>query len=336
MNHKPWTMTAKAGGELEVLIYEQIGTDFWTGDGITAKQFATDLKAAGAVAHIHLKVSSPGGSVFEGLAMYNALLSHGAKVTAQVDGLAASIASVIIMAASEISVAANGMVMIHNPSTVVGGDSNEMRKMAETMDKVKTSMVTAYKRHTTLSTDKINALMDDETWMTAEEAIEKGFAEKITTPEDDDADVVANFDLSKFRKVPQPIVAKFGSRSRPDPRSRPDRRRFALARQRHEDSLHESRRHTMAMHQLELDNMRVVEAVVPEEERRRRVAQTRDRELAEMGVAGFAWEDKYVGGIRVRQRVEIDRNGERRFILAQRDRELGRRQVPVFDVRIQT
>ena len=215
--HKPWIFTAKAGGVLEILLYEVIGQDFWTGEGTTAKSFAEDLKAAGAVSKIHLRVNSPGGSVFDGLAIYNTLLSHGAKVTAQVDGLAASIASVIIMAASEISMGDNAMMMIHNPSTVIAGDSNDMRKMAETMDKVKASMITAYRRHSTQSEAQIATLMDAETWMTAQETVDNGFAEKVITPEGDDADVAANFGqmFAKFRKVPQQIAARFsGSTSR--------------------------------------------------------------------------------------------------------------------------
>ena len=127
---RPWKITAKAGGEIEILLYEMIGQDWWTGDGTTAKAFAEDLKGAGDVKKVHLRVNSPGGDVFDGIAIYNTLLSCGAIVTAQVDGLAASIASVIIMAASEISMGDNAMMMIHNPWTAVQGDSNDMRKMA--------------------------------------------------------------------------------------------------------------------------------------------------------------------------------------------------------------
>ncbi len=184
MKTTPWTMTAKAGGELEILLYEQIGADFWSDEGITAKKFAADLEAAGAVSKIRLRVNSPGGSVFDGLAIYNTLLSSGAKVTAAVDGLAASIASVIIMAASEISMGENAMMMIHNPYTQLSGDSNEMRKMADMMDKVKASMVKAYRRHTPMSDKDVGALMDSETWMTAEEAKSNGFAEMILDPDE--------------------------------------------------------------------------------------------------------------------------------------------------------
>ena len=201
--------------ELEILLYEMIGMDFWTGEGTTAKSFAEDLKAAGdGIRKIHLRVNSPGGNVFDGLAIYNTLLSHGAKITAQVDGLSASIASVITMAASEISMGDNAMMMIHNPSTVIGGDSNDMRKMADTMDKVKTSMITAYRRHTE-SVEEVGALMDEETWMTADETLDNGFAENVTTPDEDDDsnDLAANFApvFAHFRRVPRHIAARFGS-----------------------------------------------------------------------------------------------------------------------------
>jgi ATP-dependent Clp protease, protease subunit len=217
---KPWTIHAKAGGEIEILLYEMIGTDWWTGEGTTAKQFAEDLKAAGAVSQIHLRVNSPGGNVFDGIAIYNTLLSHKATVTAQVDGLAASIASVIIMAASEISMGANGMLMIHNPWSSVQGDSNDMRKMADTMDKVRTSMIAAYRRHTKMPAEDVGALMDEETWMTADEAKDRGFAETIIDP-DETADLAANLAspiLSRFKRVPAKLAALAGAADQTDVR----------------------------------------------------------------------------------------------------------------------
>ena len=218
MNHKPWTITAKSSSEIEILLYEMIGMDFWSGEGTTAKSFAEDLKAAGdGVRKIHLRVNSPGGNVFDGLAIYNTLLNHGAKITASVDGLAASIASVITMAAEEISMGDNAIMMIHNPSTVVGGDAPEMRKMADVLDKVKTLMITAYRRHTSKSIAEVGAIMDAETWMTAQETVDAGFAELVTTPEGDEEDVAANFApiFAKFRHVPAQIAARFsGSVSR--------------------------------------------------------------------------------------------------------------------------
>ena len=212
---KPWTMLAKAGGRLEVQLYEEIGRDMWTGEGTTAKQFQEDLKAAGDVSSIHLRVNSPGGSVWDGISMYNILLSHPATVTVTVDGLAASIASVIIMAGSEISMAANSMLMIHNPYTVMGGDAHEMRKMAETLDKVKGSMITAYRRHTKKTKEAVGKIMDDETWLTAEEAVDAGFVEEILDP-DETTDLAANLAspiLARCRHVPAKLAALAGAKA---------------------------------------------------------------------------------------------------------------------------
>jgi ATP-dependent Clp endopeptidase proteolytic subunit ClpP len=290
---RPWTMTAKAGGELEILLYEMIGEDFWSGEGTTAAQFAKDLKAAGSVSRIHLKVNSPGGSVFDGLAIFNTLLSHGAKVTAQVDGLAASIASVITMAASEISMGSNAMMMIHNPSTLISGDSNDMRKMAETMDKVKTSMITAYRRHTTKSTEQIGALMDAETWMTAGETVDNGFAEKVITPKGNDADVasaLASPIVARFFHPPARIAAIAARCCAPDDDER--RRRSSRLRtiERHEWEEAESRALRTETHALQIRNMRENE---PSEEQRRRAKAARNaREVHAMREADRPTDDE--------------------------------------------
>jgi len=306
MNHKPWTMTAKAGGELEILLYEMIGQDFWTGEGTTAKSFAEDLKAAGGgIRKIHLRVNSPGGNVFDGLAIYNTLLSHGATVTAQVDGLAASIASVIIMAASEISMGDNAMMMIHNPSTLIAGDSNEMRKMADTMDKVKTSMITAYRRHTRKSSDQIGALMDAETWMTAGETVDNGFAEKVITPKGDDADVAAAVRapiFARFHNIP-PRIAEIAARCAPGDDDRRRRSRLRTL-ELHDDQLAEHRARTLETHALELSNMAAREP--SEEQRRRATMAQRGREVHAMREAARPTED------------------ERRRIMAARQKELAR------------
>jgi ATP-dependent Clp protease protease subunit len=288
----PWTMTAKAGGVLEILLYEMIGADFWTGEGTTAKAFAEDLKAAGSVSKIHLRVNSPGGNVFDGLAIYNTLLSHGATVTAQVDGLAASIASVIIMAASEISMGDNAMMMIHNPSTLISGDSNDMRKMAETMDKVKTSMITAYRRHTRKSSDQIGALMDAETWMTAGETVDNGFAEKVITPKGDDADVAAAVRapiFARFHNIP-PRIAEIAARCAPGDDSERRRRSRLRTLELHDMQLADHRAETLETHALQLRNMHATEP--SEDEQRRRTMARREREVRAMRLALLPNEDE--------------------------------------------
>jgi len=211
---RPWRFEAKSNNSLEIFLYDDIGDSAWSDTGITARSFTDDLKKAGPISSIHLRVNSPGGAVFDGIAIYNALLNCGATVAAQVDGLAASIASVIIMAAEKISMAENAMLMIHNPHAVAGGDSTDHRRMAETMDKVRASMVTAYQRHSSLSAERISKMMDNETWLTAAEAIDQGFAEEIT-PEAEPLPIAASVNLTQFRNVPQVIAARL--QRKPDP-----------------------------------------------------------------------------------------------------------------------
>jgi ATP-dependent protease ClpP protease subunit len=213
----PWKFHNLAGGELQIDLMEEIGGDAWTGEGITSKQFSQDLQDAGDVRSIALFVNSPGGSCFEGLSIYNQLLAHPARVTATVTGLAASIASVIIMAADKIYIAKNALIMIHNAFTVTAGDAEDFRHMADVLDKVQGSLVTAYKRHSPLSVAKIQAMCDDETWMDSKEAVANGFATNILPDEQDS--VAAGIDLSKFaakfKNVPAPIAARFAG-TRPD------------------------------------------------------------------------------------------------------------------------
>ena len=134
-----------AKSEADILIYEEIGAD-WFGDGLTAKAFAEDLKALGNVDRINLFINSPGGSVFDGLAIYNQLIAHKAEVHVRIDGLAASIASVIAMAGDTIEMPENAILMIHDPFAVVMGNSEELRKMADTLEKIKAGLITAYSK----------------------------------------------------------------------------------------------------------------------------------------------------------------------------------------------
>lgn len=163
----------------EIMIYADIGDNFF-GDSVDAKTFAEDLnRLPDSVETINLRINSPGGSVFDGMAIYNSLLKHSARIEVSIDGMAFSIASVIAMAGDTISIAEGAMIMIHNPSSIVWGDSEEMRKVADMMDKAKEGLVKAYQRHVTDSEKAISVLMDAETWFTAEEAVEAGFATEI-------------------------------------------------------------------------------------------------------------------------------------------------------------
>ncbi|WP_254905490.1 head maturation protease, ClpP-related, partial [Pseudomonas aeruginosa] len=176
--HESWYSIKAAGrGVAEVLLYDEIGV--W---GITALQFARDLKAMGDLNKINLHIHSPGGDVFEGTAIYNLLRNHPASVDVYIDGLAASMASVIAMAGDTIYMPENAMMMVHKPWGIQGGDADDMRRYAELLDKVEDTLVMAYANKTGKSSDDIKALLKEETWMNGREAVAAGFADQLTEP----------------------------------------------------------------------------------------------------------------------------------------------------------
>lgn len=184
--------------EATVYLYDEIG-DF----GISARKFVTDLDGIQAKT-IHLRINSPGGSVFDGTTIYNALKQHKARVVAHIDGLAASIASVIAMAADEVRMAKNAFFMIHDPWSIVVGSAEDMRKEADLMDKVRGVIAGVYLDRTGQAEDVILKWMMDETWFTADEAIDAGFITEIYDTQMDNS-ALTLFDLSAFSKVPDPL-----------------------------------------------------------------------------------------------------------------------------------
>lgn len=195
---------AKGQHKAEVLIYEQIGKDFWDGSGVTAKQFVEDLQALGEVHEITVRINSPGGSVNDGVAIYNALKSHSAKVLVQIDAAAYSIASIIAMAGERITMAGNAMMMIHDPFTITAGNADEMRRVAAVLDLSADVMAQTYAKRTGMDAAEIRELMKAETWFTAEQAVAAGFADEALEA----LPMAANFDLSRFRNVPAAVLAQ--------------------------------------------------------------------------------------------------------------------------------
>jgi ATP-dependent Clp endopeptidase proteolytic subunit ClpP len=159
--------------EVEISIYDEIGFG-----GVTAKDFMAEVKQFKGQ-HIHLRINSVGGSVIEGAAIYNALRRHKGGLTVHVDGLAASMASVIAMAGEEVYIADNAMLMIHNPWSMTMGDADDLRKEADVLDKLKNTLVNAYARKTGMETNDIAAMMDEETWLNATQSVAMGFADEI-------------------------------------------------------------------------------------------------------------------------------------------------------------
>lgn len=184
----------------EIYLYDSIGVG-WFG-GIGADRFVKELKALGKVKTISLYINSDGGDVFEGFTIYQQLVRHSADIHVYIDGLAASIASVVAMAGSKICVADTGMMMIHDPWGMIVGNARDMRKRADTLDQIRGSIVRVYANQTKLDEMKVSQLMAEETWMTASQALEMGFATEIAEPKLMAASAVCPFDLKKFNNAP--------------------------------------------------------------------------------------------------------------------------------------
>ena len=188
--------------ETEISIFDEIGMY-----GVSAKQFISDLKSIPATDRIVLKIHSPGGEVFDGNAIFNALQRRG-NVEVQIEGLAASMATVISLAGMPVKMAANGFYMIHNPWGVAMGDAAELRDQAQLLDKIRSNMVGAYAAKSGQSAEQIQAWMDSETWFTAEEALDAGFVDEIT----DTLSLAASSNkfarMAKFKNAPANLTAQ--------------------------------------------------------------------------------------------------------------------------------
>ena len=183
----------------EISIHDEIG--LW---GVSASAFMRDLRGMGELDEIHLSIHSPGGDVLDGWAIYNSLKNSKAKITARVEGLAASMASVILMAADTVEIPENAYVMIHNPWGLAIGDAEEMRDTADLLDKLGNGLVNAYTSRTGNSEEDVRAWMDAETWMDGKEAVERGFADTLL---DGVAMSARAFDTRRFVMTPKSIQA---------------------------------------------------------------------------------------------------------------------------------
>ncbi len=159
----------------EISIHDEIGLY-----GVTASAFLQELKALGPVKNISLSIHSPGGSVMDGSAIFSALKAHPARIEARVEGLAASMASVIAMAADHLTIPSNAFFMVHKPSGGSFGNAPDMRKMADLLDKIEGTLAQAYIDKTGLPAETIADMLSEETWLNGEEAVELGFADSVT------------------------------------------------------------------------------------------------------------------------------------------------------------
>lgn len=203
-NAKDWFRIENSADDpdaTDVLIYSSIGGWF----GMWADEFVDELKAV-TTSKINLRLNSPGGSVFDGIAIANAIRSHPATVTVYVDSLAASIASVIAMSGDRLVMMPQSQIMVHNASGGCYGDASDMTKMADLLDKQSRNICEAYAQHTGGTVAEWQQYMDDETWFTADEALAVGLADEVVpmrkvpkeaTPAD--ARMTASWDLSMYR-----------------------------------------------------------------------------------------------------------------------------------------
>ena len=181
-------------------IFDEIG--FW---GVQAKDFINELRSVKGDT-LNVEINSPGGDVFAGLAIYNALKGSGKEIVVKVMGVAASAASLIAMAGDKIVMPKNTFLMVHNPWSVAMGNADELRQTADTLDKIGESLKATYAAKTGMSDDALTAMLATDTWLTADEALVMGFATEVI----DEVKAQATFDMGRA-DLPEAVKAVFKS-----------------------------------------------------------------------------------------------------------------------------
>ncbi|EBF5160661.1 TPA: Clp protease ClpP [Listeria monocytogenes] len=199
----------------EIDIYGDIVADGyqWYESDITSFDFKKDLDALGDVSKIYVNINSNGGFVYEGQAIYNQLVRHPAQIHVRIDGMAASIASVIAMAGDIIEMPANAQMMIHEPAGGAFGNKSDLESAIRALDASKQSIIAAYKTHTTLEVSEIESMMAEEKWMSGQEAYELGFATLVTNPLQQVA-LAKSPVTNTFRNVPENLVREEQTKSK--------------------------------------------------------------------------------------------------------------------------
>jgi ATP-dependent Clp protease protease subunit len=191
-----WNPSVQAAAENDntISVLDVIGEDWWTGEGVTAKRISAALRKIGADKPVTVNVNSPGGDLFEGLAIYNILREHQGEVTVKVLGMAASAASIIAMAGDRVEIARAGFFMIHNTWAVAVGNRNDLREFADFLEPFDDAMADIYASHTGAKAADMQALMDAETWISGSQAIEDGFADALLPADQVQEDARAHAD----------------------------------------------------------------------------------------------------------------------------------------------
>jgi len=198
MSKKFWSFVENESKESELILEGVVASESWYGDEVTPALFRDELDSH--TGDITVRINSPGGDVFAGVSIMNMLKDRDGQVTIIVDGVAASIASVIAMAGDKIIMNTGSMMMIHNAWSVAVGDSEELRKVADTLEKIGESIISVYVARTGLDEEAIKEMLSAETWMTADEAVEMGFADEAVEGKTKLSDAVKNV-LSLTKEV---------------------------------------------------------------------------------------------------------------------------------------
>lgn len=184
----PGVRAAAADDNNDIGIFDVIGEDFWTGEGVTSKRVAAALRNIGPENDVTVNINSPGGDLFEGLAIYSLLKEHKGKVTVKVLSLAASAASIIAMAGDEIQIARAGFFMIHNAWTLAIGNRHDLRDLADFLEPLDRSMADVYSVRTEEPIETMQAMMDAESWIGGSDAVSDGFADSLLASDQIDAE----------------------------------------------------------------------------------------------------------------------------------------------------
>jgi ATP-dependent Clp protease protease subunit len=192
---KFWNWIKNEDEQRTLYLNGAIAEESWFDDDVTPQQFKNDLMSGQG--DIDIWINSPGGDCIAASQIYNMLMDYKGNVTVKIDGIAASAASVIAMAGTTVKVSPTSLMMIHNPLTVAIGDSSEMKKAIQMLDEVKESIINAYELKTGQSRAKLSKLMDGETWLNANKALELGFADEMLFEENENCVEVLNYSFSR-------------------------------------------------------------------------------------------------------------------------------------------
>lgn len=232
-NKQFWQFQNKAEGIGQLDLYGDISSYSWFGDEVTPNKFKLDLDALGDISTLNVYINSSGGDVFAGQAIHSMLKRHKATVNVYIDGLAASIASVIAMAGDKVIMPSNAMMMIHKPWTGLWGNSTDFRKMADDLDKIQESIEETYLSRIEMKTDDLRNMLEAETWLTAQECVDHGFADEIEQEKQVAASLKGGIlmlnglemDLSKYANAPKFVAVE---PREPDPEPRLDTELMSL------------------------------------------------------------------------------------------------------------